>query len=606
MNLPVLPAQPIAPPTAAPYVFYLIPAAIAVKLALYGWRRQLRAAGPFSLLLLIAAGMLIFCAALRARFLGLVPVALPELLAHMPDGLVVLDHRGVVTACNDAAPHLLATPQRDWNGREFLDVIAGSPLEIDLRALLAPPIAAATRHLTYERADGVRAVELRLRPLYADGTHAGALLVVRDQTDRAQLEQAREQQVHELSVLNQLARAANSAIETDELLRTITRELVRVLPSARMVIGLLQPDGTTLRLVVDEPRHTASTLEGHAMTEYDVRKLQDILRAGQPRVISAADPELARTPAQAILQHEGVRTVLVVPLASLATPLGAMFVGYTGQRAIAPNEVQLFASVGELVSEAIARTRHAEEMKEASRDKSTLLATVSHELRTPLSSIIGFIDMLEQGFFGELPERMHEPLARMRHSSSALLRLINDILDFSKMAAGYLAIDLEPVDLAPLIRDVVGALQPQIQERGLALTVAIAPDLPQVQANSARLAQILTNLIANAIKFTERGSITVRAMDDGERVRFSVADTGIGIAPEQLRILFQEFRQIENEHTRRNSGTGLGLAISQQLMQLMGGTLTVESTPGVGSTFYGEVPIVPKSLQEKQRGVTSR
>jgi len=534
------------------------------------------------------------------------PIALPELLAHMPDGLLVLDHRGAVVACNDAAIDLLATPLRDWNGREFLDVIAGSPLEIDLRALLAPPIAAATRHLIYERADAMRAVELRLRPLYADDPGAGALLVVRDRTDRARLEQAREQRVRELSALNRLARVANIALGTDELLHTITRELVRVLPSARMVIGLLQPDGTTLRLVADEPLRTTATLEGHAVTEHDVTQLQHILRAGRPRVIPAADPELARTLARAILQHEGVRTVLVVPLASLAAPLGALFVGYTGQRTIAPNEVQLFASVGELVSEAIDRARHAEEVREASRDKSTLLATVSHELRTPLSSIVGFIEMLEQGFFGELPERMHEPLARMRHSSSALLRLTNDILDFSKMAAGHLTIDLEPVDLAPLIRDVVGALQPQIQERGLALTVAIAPDLPQVQANSARLAQVLTNLIANAIKFTERGSITVRAMDDGERVRFSVADTGIGIAPEQQRLLFQEFRQIENEHTRRHSGTGLGLAISQQLMQLMGGTLTVESTPGVGSTFYGEMPIVPKSLQEKQHGVTSR
>src|SRR5262249_54307505 len=195
------------------------------------------------------------------------PLVLPELLTHMPDGLVVLDQRGGVVACNDATPHLLATPQRNWNGRKFLDVIRGSPLEVDLRALLAPPIAAATRHLIYERADGMHAVELRLRPLYADDPRAGTLLMVRDRTDRARLEQAREQQVRELSVLTGLARAANIALETDELLHTIIRELVRALPSARVVIGLLQPDGTTLRLVVDEPLRTASTLEGHALTE---------------------------------------------------------------------------------------------------------------------------------------------------------------------------------------------------------------------------------------------------------------------------------------------------------------------------------------------------
>ncbi len=535
-----------------------------------------------------------------------VPIALPELLAHMPDGLVVLDQSGVVTACNDDAQRLLATPQRDWNGREFLDVIAGSPLEIDLRALLAPPIVAATRHLIYERAGDMRAVEVRLRPLYADDPGAGTLLVVRDQTDRARLEQVREQRVRELSVLNRLARAANIALETDELLRAITRELPRILPNVRVAIGLLQPDGTTMRLVVDGSLRTASTLEAQVVTEYDVTRLQHILRAGQPLDISVADPWLARTPLQAILQHTGMRTALVVPLASPAALLGALFAGHADQRTIAPNEAQLFASVGELVTEAIARTRLAEEIQEASRAKSTLLATVTHELRTPLSSIIGFIDILEYGAFGELSERMHEPLAHMRHAGLTLLQLINDILDFSKMEAGYLAIDLEPVDLATVIQDVVGSLQPQIQERGLAVTIVIAPDLPQVQANSARLAQVLTNLLANAIKFTERGSITVRVMGDGERVQFSVTDTGIGIASEQQHLLFQEFRQIENVYTRRHTGTGLGLAISQQLMQLMGGTLTVESTPGVGSTFYGEVPIVPKSLQEKEHNARSR
>jgi signal transduction histidine kinase len=293
-------------------------------------------------------------------------------------------------------------------------------------------------------------------------------------------------------------------------------------------------------------------------------------------------------------------------LGSPAAQLGAMFIGHADQRAIAPNEVQLFASVGELVGAAIARIRHAEQLQEASRAKSTLLATVSHELRTPLSSIVGYIEMLEHGIFGELSEQVHEPLARMRYSSLALLRLTNDILDFSKMAAGHLTIDLEPVDLAAVIRDVVGTLQPQIQARGLVVTVAIAPNLPQIHGNSARLAQVVTNLLTNAIKFTERGSITVWAMRDGERVRFSVADTGIGIAPEQQHILFEEFKQIKNEHTRRYGGTGLGLAISQQLMQLMGGTLAVKSAPGVGSTFYGEVPIFPKGLREKEQSGTSR
>ena len=406
--------------------------------------------------LFCASGLLIFYAALRYRFLELAPIGQHELLASMPDGLVVLDQRGVVTARNELALHLLATKARDWIGRAFLGIVAGSPLEIDLRALLAPPAPAATCNIAYEGEEGLRAVELRLRPLYAEESRGGSLLVARDRTDRAQMEQALAQRLDELE------------------------------------------------------------------------------------------------------------------------------------------------------TEAIIRTRLYDQSQAASRAKSAFLAMVTHELRSPLTSIIGYTDMLERGLFGELPRRTQEPLAHMRHSSQRLSRLINDILDFSKIEAGHSAIELSPVDLPAVIRDVVGAMQPLVQERGLELTVEIAPDLPQVYANRARLEQVLTNLLSNAIKFTDQGSITVRATHDGERVRFSVKDTGIGIAPEQQSMLFQEFQQIESDHTRRYGGTGLGLAISLRLMQMMGGTLTVESTPGVGSTFSGDIPVVPEGLQEKEQGADSK
>jgi len=282
--------------------------------------------------------------------------------------------------------------------------------------------------------------------------------------------------------------------------------------------------------------------------------------------------------------------------------LGAMFVGHADDRAIEPGEVQLFETIGELATEAIVRTRLYEQAQEASRVKSAVLATVSHELRTPLNSIIGFADLLERGFFGQLPDGAHEPLAQIRRNSQTVLRLINDILDFAKIEAGRLEIALGPVDLPSVIHDAVGALQPQLHERGLELKLEVASDLPHVYANAERLGQVLTNLLSNAIKFTDQGSIAVRAWLDGDRARFSVTDTGIGIAPEQQRILFQEFRQIDSEHTRRYSGSGLGLAISRRLMQMMGGTLAVDSTPGVGSTFYGDVPAVSEQLNSKEQG----
>src|SRR5258706_2465977 len=204
-----------------------------------------------------------------------------------------------------------------------------------------------------------------------------------------------------------------------------------------------------------------------------------------------------------------------------------------------PKEARLSETVGELVAEAIVRTRLYDQAQEASRAKSAFLATVSHELRTPLTSIIGFTAMLDRGTFGVLPERAHEQLTHMHRSSHKLLRLINDILDFSKIEAGRFTIDLYPVALPSIVTTVASMMQPQIQERGLELKLEIAPDAPLVYANSERLEQVLTNLLANAIKFTDHGSITVRTSCDGERLRCSVVDTGIGIAPEQQRTLFQ-------------------------------------------------------------------
>jgi signal transduction histidine kinase len=377
---------------------------------------------------------------------------------------------------------------------------------------------------------------------------------------------------------------------------------MRVLPSDRVVIGLLQPDGATLRLVVVEPLAAAPTLEGQTVAGDDFVLLQTILRTGQTRVIHLSDPLLEGTPAQAILRREGLRMVLLVPLYSQAALLGAMFVGHADDRAIAPDEVRLFETVGELVTEAIVRTRLYEQSQEASRARSAFLAMVTHELRTPLTSMIGFAELLDRGLYGELPQGAHEPLAHMRRNSQTLLRLINDILDFSKLESGRFTVDLSPVDLPAAIWDTVGALQPQVQERGLELKVELAAESPLVYANRERIEQVLTNLIANAIKFTNQGSITVRTTYDGERVRFSVTDTGVGIAPEQQHMVFQEFWQVENEHTQRYPGTGLGLSISRRLMEMMGGTLMVESTPGVGSTFYGEVPTVPAGLEEKEHG----
>jgi signal transduction histidine kinase len=358
-----------------------------------------------------------------------------------------------------------------------------------------------------------------------------------------------------------------------------------------------------MHLMVDDPLVVAPALERHQMAESDFALLDNILHAGQTQLIHVSESLLLGTSTQALLQEQGMQKVLLVPLVSPAEPVGAMFVGHGDEHAIAPDEVRLCETLGELVKEAIVRARLSGTERTATTE-SRFLAKFTHELRTPLTSLIGWTDLLDRGLYGELPERAHEPLTYMRRNGQTLLHLINDILDFSKMEAGRFTIDRSAVDLAAVIHDVVGAMQPLVQERGLILKIDIAAGLPLVYAHRERLGQVLTNLVANAIKFTDAGSIIVRATADAERVRFSVMDSGIGIAPEQQRVIFEEFQQIASENQGYYPGTGLGLPISKRLMALMDGTLTVESIPGVGSTFYGEVPIVSENLREQEHGAT--
>ena len=185
---------------------------------------------------------------------------------------------------------------------------------------------------------------------------------------------------------------------------------------------------------------------------------------------------------------------------------------------------------------------------------------------------------------------MREPLIYMRQSSLTLLHLINDILDFSRAEAGQLRLELQPVDLLGSVANVVGQLRPQLAERGLDFAFEVPPGLPLVQANAARLEQVVTNLLSNALKFTEHGQVAVRAWHTGDRVGLCVSDTGIGIAPEHLELIFQEFRRVETPG-RRVGGAGLGLAISRHILGLMDATLTVESSLGVGSSFTIELPV---------------
>ncbi|HWI19834.1 MAG TPA: protoglobin domain-containing protein [Vicinamibacterales bacterium] len=233
-------------------------------------------------------------------------------------------------------------------------------------------------------------------------------------------------------------------------------------------------------------------------------------------------------------------------------------------------------------------------LEEANRIKADFLATTSHELRTPLTSIIGFSRILVDGYVDD-PAEQRDLLGDVHRSALHLLSLVDDVLDLSRIEAGRLDITVEAVDFAGLIAEVMTLTRVQANEKGLALLTDVPATLPPIRVDRSRMRQILLNVLGNAVKFTDRGQIRIRAFvtdADGASVDVTVADTGIGIALDKQSLLFEKFRQIDASHTRRHGGNGLGLAISKALIEQMGGHIRLHSAgDGQGTTVALTVPV---------------
>ena len=251
--------------------------------------------------------------------------------------------------------------------------------------------------------------------------------------------------------------------------------------------------------------------------------------------------------------------------------------------------------------QAVLAAQRAEEAAEAANAaKSAFLATMSHEIRTPLNGVLGMAQAMEAD---PLATQQRERLAVIRQSGETLTAILNDVLDLAKIEAGQMALESIAFDLDELLRGGRAAFAALAKAKGLALSLEVEPDASGTyRGDPTRLRQVVYNLISNAVKFTDSGEIAVRARRRGHWVELSVSDTGPGIAPDQLGKLFDKFVQLDASTTRRHGGTGLGLAICRDLCALMGGTMSVQSRPGEGSTFTASLPLVQTTPRRSESG----
>jgi signal transduction histidine kinase len=216
---------------------------------------------------------------------------------------------------------------------------------------------------------------------------------------------------------------------------------------------------------------------------------------------------------------------------------------------------------------------------------------MSHELRTPLNSVLGFTEMLVDGLYGDLPEKAKTALARIETNGKHLLGLINDVLDLSKIEAGQLQLAIDDYVPGQIVRSAATVTEPLARAKGLTLATKVAEGMPIGRGDERRLTQVLINLVGNAVKFTDAGSVDIVALVADGKLEISVRDTGPGIAPEHQERIFEEFQQVDDSNTRKKGGSGLGLAISKRIIEMHGGTISVRSALGAGSTFTITVPV---------------
>ncbi|TAK45665.1 MAG: GAF domain-containing protein [Betaproteobacteria bacterium] len=424
-----------------------------------------------------------------------------------------------------------------------------------------------------------------------------ARLFRRLESSNQHLSRALDQQTAMADVLRAIA---GSPTEVRPVLAALAERAAQLCGAA--YVNVLLEDGETLRTMAvhsapggPEPdlgfamRATTATVNGQAFLERRVVHVEDFTAVAAREYPDSVE----------IQRRFGFRTILGVPMLREGKAIGTISIWRREVRPFAADEIALMQTFADQAVIAIENVRLFHEVQQksaqletANKHKSEFLANMSHELRTPLNAIIGFSEVLGERYFGELTEKQDEYVKDIHASGRHLLSLINDILDLSKIEAGRMELEATDFDVRSTIDNAITLVKERAQRHGIALRLEVAPGLGTIRADERKFKQIMLNLLSNAVKFTpEGGSVSVAARPRDSLLEVSVADTGIGIAPEDQAAVFEEFKQVGPASAGKAEGTGLGMPLARRFVELHGGTIRIDSSPGSGATFTFTLPL---------------
>jgi signal transduction histidine kinase len=517
-----------------------------------------------------------------------------SIIQKTADGIVVVDGSGHVVFANRTAGVLFGRSADELVGSEFgHPLVVGESTEVDV-----------------VRDGETEVVELRVVETEWEGREA-RIVSLRDITDRREAEARRRELIREqvaraeaeeaarrAEILAEAGRRLASSIALEETLQNVVDFMadefadycildlveangIRRFGAARGEDGL----GPDLRAVLEHPLDPTS----------DSPPAQ-VFRRSEPLLVERVDDDWLRKSAKGgehleIMRRLDPQTMIVVPLYTGRECLGLLSVaGTTEDIRFSDRDLHLAAELGRRAALAIENARLYRDAEAANEAKTNFLSVMSHELRTPLSAIIGYADLIDRGVAGEVTDRQAQYLSRIRASSNHLLQIIEEILAFAGTESGEEGVRAETTTLGEIMEAVIAVAEPLARESDLEFDVSVDDGEQEMRTDTRKVRQILLNLNSNAFKFTDEGSIRVKARIDGEKAIFRVSDTGIGIPANRLEAIFERFTQVEAALTRKAGGTGLGLSVARSFARMLEGDLAVESEEGVGSTFTLRIP----------------